>query len=562
LSRNILPPTTAGIDPEKFPAQFVFTRSRRAVILILCSLLVVGFFLRVNDIGVESLGEDELNKLQTAEEYRANGLSGRNGEHPFLMKGMQTVSISISESIGAALSTPISAEAALRFPVALFGTFTVLLLYLLLNGLFGRDIAIVAAALWAVEPMAVGFDRIAKEDSLVLFFFLLTNLFWINGQAAAETGNPRWSRNAWAAAVGFAGLMASKYYPHLLAVTAGYYNIFRDVPGKRWNMEKRRWLGFFIIMGGAFILLNPTVLFPETWRAMLEFSTEQRIGHDAYEFMGHLYRNQMTAWLNGVPWTFYYVFIAVKTSLSTLVLFLVGLPLMFRRQLGDGRFFLFFWAFFWFLPFTVLGGKFTRYFTIVEPLILTSAAVAFCFSVAWISRRTRGTVASALQITAFAGILLLPLINSILSSPHYRMFTNVLGGGDAAAGSYFPHDEFYDAATREVVNEISTRAQNGATVACETPELYRYYAGLAGRGDLRFVSLSAKSEVGRLEAGDLIVLARGRRYFSNTQYQEYLEGAASPVARISLAGVPAVRVYQLNASNISAIRAIAASGQS
>ena len=40
-------------------------------------------------------------------------------------------------------------------------------------------------------------------------------------------------------------------------------------------------------MGVVFLLLNPTVLLPETWHEMLKYSTESRIGHDSYEFMGH-----------------------------------------------------------------------------------------------------------------------------------------------------------------------------------------------------------------------------------------------------------------------------------
>lgn len=558
---NILQPTTAGIDPEQFSDDLAFARDRRAVAVLLALFLVIGFALRVNDLGAESFGEDELNKLQTVEEYRENGLSGRNGEHPFLMKGLQTVSISTAELINTAFPQPkISEEAALRFPVALFGTFTTLLIFLLVSELFGRSIGLVSAALWAVEPMAIGFDRIAKEDSLVLFFFLLTNLFWIRSQSAAERGETTWIWRAWGAAAGFAALMASKYYPHLLAVSAAYYNTFKHVPGKQWNLGKKRWLVFFMIMGATFLILNPTILFPETWHEMLKFSSEKRIGHDAYEFMGRLYTNQMTTWLSGVSWTFYYVFIAVKTSLSTLVLCMIGLPLLFRRRLGDGRFFLFFWAFFWFMPFTVLGGKFTRYFTVAEPLILISAAVAFCFGVKWVSEKLGGDspAITVVQSLLFASLVAMPTVNSLSAAPHFRMFTNSLGGGAAAAGSYFPHDEFYDAATREVVREIALRAAPGATVACETPALFEHYSRAVGRDDLTYISLSDPTKVSNINAGDFIVIARGRRYFSNTEYQAYLEDSLEPAAVVSLAGVPAARFYQLDETSVAAIREIAA----
>jgi 4-amino-4-deoxy-L-arabinose transferase-like glycosyltransferase len=550
---NILPPTTAGISPEKFSDDLVFARDGRVIAVLLAVFLAFGFALRVHDLGVESFGEDELNKLQTVEEYRASGLSGKNGEHPFLMKGLQTVSLTAADAI----SPNISKEAALRFPLALFGTFTTLLIFFLFREFFGRSIGLVAAALWAVEPIAIGFDRIAKEDSLAVFFFLLTSFFWARSQSLAERGLGNWPRYVFAAGAGFAGFMASKYYPHMLAVLAGYYNTFEKVPGKKWNLGAQKWLIFFGVMGVTFLILSPTILLPETWSEMLKFSSEKRIGHDAYEYMGELYRNQMTQWVAGVPWTFYYVFILVKSSLSTLVLFLIGVPLLFKRRLGDGRFFLFFWAFLWFLPFTVLGGKFTRYFTIVEPLVLLSAAVAFCFSVKWLTSKLSERTAAIVQVICFAVIIALPLINSFSATPHFRLFTNYLGGGASASGSYFPHDEFYDTASREIAGSIANRAEQGAVVASETPALLEYYARQAGRPDLVFISLSDKGHVAALKKGDVIAVVNGRRYFSNTAYQEFLESSATPLAEVNVAGVNAARIYQLDAAALAGVHEIA-----
>ncbi|MEJ7623967.1 MAG: glycosyltransferase family 39 protein [Pyrinomonadaceae bacterium] len=553
MSSQIPPPTTAGITPERFSETLFFARDSRIAIVILTIFMAVGFGLRVHDLGAESFGEDELNKLRTVEEYRANGLSGKNGEHPFLMKGLQTLSIAAAERVNAAMlvnGPMISDEAAIRFPIALFGTFSSLLIFLLASELFGRSVGLISGVFWAVEPMAIGFDRIAKEDSLVLFFFLLTNLFLIRSQTGAERGEEKWLWKAWAAAIGFAALMASKYYPHLLAISGAYYHVFKNVPGKRWNMEAKRWLIFFAVMGVAFLFLNPTILLPETWREILKFSGENRIGHDSYEFMGVLYRNQMTAWLSGVPWTFYYVFIAVKASTATLLLALIGLPLLFRRQMGDGRYFLFFWAFMWFLPFTFLGGKFTRYFTLVEPLLLISAAVALIWMTTRISARlpTRRW-AIAFHVAALAVVVAFPLWNSLQAAPHFRLFTNSLGGGRSAAGSYFPHDEFYDASSRDVVGKIAEMIQAPATIATETPELYRYYAGKLGRDGLRFVSLSDRESVGQLTSGDLIVLARGRRYFSNDAFWIDLhEEGGRLVAATDLAGIPSTRIYQIDSN--------------
>jgi hypothetical protein len=561
LSAQILPTTTAGIQPENFSDDLFFAKNRQIAVIILAAFLVIGFALRVHDLGAESLSEDELNKLQTVEEYRRDGLSGKNGEHPFLMKGLQTVSVAAAEKFNdlVAPGLKIPEEAALRFPLALFGTFTALLIFLLVSELFGRSIGLVSAVLWAVEPMAIGFDRIAKEDSLALFFFLLASLFWIRGQTAAERGLSNWTWHAWVAAASFAALMASKYYPHLFAVIFAYYAIFQEIPATKWRLGKVRVLMLFVIMGFVFLILNPTILLPDTWREMLKFSSESRIGHDSYEFMGALYTNKMSVWLAGVPWTFYYVFIGVKTSMLTLSLFIIGVPVMFRRKLGDGRFFIFFWVFLWFMPFTFLGGKFTRYFTLVEPLILIVAAAGFCFSVKWLSDKLFGqsSVGSFVQIILFAAIIAFPLWNSLSVAPYFRLFTNEIGGGMAAAGSYFPHDEFYDTSTREIVAEIAMRAKIGAVVASETPELFDHYADKIGREDLVFFSLSDKAKVANLTAGDYVVLVKGRRYFSNSRYFEYLGQFATPTATMNILGVTSASIYQLDENTLAGIQAIA-----
>jgi len=529
--------------------------------VILAILLVAGFALRINDLGAESLSEDELNKLQTVEDYRKSGLSGRNGEHPFLMKGLQTTSIIVAEAINSRMASHlISEEAALRFPVALFGTFVSLLLFLLVSELFGRSIGLIAACLRAVEPMAIGFDRIAKEDTLVLFFFLLCCLFFVKSQTGAERGFPHWLRYFWASAASFGALMASKYYPHLLAVLGGYYNAFLKLPDKKWSIGKPGWIKFFIVMGVAFVLLNPTILLPDTWREMLKFSSENRIGHDSYEFMGALYTNKMSAWLAGVPWTFYYVFIAVKSTLPVLLFFIVGLPLMVKRRFGDGRFFIFFWAFMWFMPFTLLGGKFTRYFTLAEPIILILAAVGFYVFSRWATEKFLGgtpVATAAIQVVLFLALLMVPTLDSLGSGPHYRLFTNAIGGGMANAGSYFPHDEFYDMSTREITAEIVQRARPSAMVACETPTLFEYYAKRAGRDDLSFVSLSDPTAVARLSVEDFVVNTRGRRYRSNTEYLGQLERTAHPVAETTALGVTSARVYQLDETSLATVRSIA-----
>jgi 4-amino-4-deoxy-L-arabinose transferase-like glycosyltransferase len=561
---------TAAVRPEPLWGQSARATSRAAVVAALALFLLAGFALRCYRLGAESLSEDELNKVRAVAEYRERGLTPANGEHPFLMKALMTASIVASEgwnSTSAARGDPrlrVSTETAARLPGALLGALTTLLVFLVTRELFGTEVGLIAAALWAFDPAAVGFNRIAKEDSFLVFFFLLGNVFWLRGQRVAEEGSRRRPEPFyWATAASFGAMMASKYVPHFIAISGAYYYSFQGVAATRWRMGKRKWLIWFAVMGVAFVICNPTILLPGTWREMRIFAGEQRIGHDSYEFLGRLYRNQMTLWLRGSPWYFYYVFMGVKLPLPVLAGFVAGLPLLFRRRLGDGRYFLLFWLFFWFFPFTFLGGKFTRYFTFALPAVLMTSAVGVHYAAGLFARALKrgdgenhagvayARAAFALAVVAFS------FYGSASAAPHYRLYTNALGGGRARAGSYFPHDEFYDSSTREVAEAVARLAPPGARVASETPELLAHYARLAGRTDLRPVSLSDRAALREFRAGDVVVVARGRRYFSNEELTSRLDAASKPSATTALGGVESARVYVLDSASAGLLSEVA-----
>lgn len=535
---------TAGLRPDLFGTRGVLLASRTLVIATLAVLVLAGFAFRITSLSAEGLSEDELNKLNAVADYRQNGLTAANGEHPMLMKAMQTASILIAEkwnSTGAGSAFYVAPETALRLPSTIFGALTAVLIYLLVCELFGAEVALIAAALWAFDPQAIGFNRIAKEDTFLLFFFLLGNIFWLRGQRAAESRTDRKpERYYWATAACLGAMMASKYLPQLIAISASYYWMFQALPETRWRLGKKRYLIFFAIMGATFLLLNPTVLLPETWREMGLFAGQKRVGHDGYEFMGTLYSHRMTDWVNGIPWYFYFVFVAVKLPLLTFAGFVVGLPLLFRRKLGDGRYFLLLWMFVWAMTFVFPGGKFTRYLTVALPAVLITAALGVHFAGRWLSDRI-APVRTVLPLLLILG----SFWATVSAAPHFRLYTNSLGGGLSKAGYYFPHDEFYDASLREVMAEIAARAKQGAKVATETPGLAAYYGQRASRGDLVCVSLSDSEAVKQLSEGDFVVDARGRRYFSNDALLNSLRSSESVQFRVSLGSVESANVYQL-----------------
>jgi hypothetical protein len=551
---------TAGLRPDLFAGRGLVSISRTILIATLTTLVLAGFGFRVSRLSAEGLSEDELNKLQAVGDYRANGLTAANSEHPLLMKALQTLTVSLADRWNSVAGrTVIAPETALRLPSAIFGALTVVLIYLLAAELFGAEVGLIAAALWAFDPSAIGLNRIAKEDTFLLFFFLLANVFWLRGQRVAESQperNPE--KYYWATAAAFGAMLASKYLPQALTISIGYYWLFQRIPEARWRLGKRRFLIFFAVMGATFILLNLTILMPATWRQMFSFAGQKLVGHDAYEFMGQLYGHKMTDWLNGTPWYFYHVFVAVKLPVLTVAGFVIGLPLIFRRKLGDGRYLILLWLFLWMMTFSFAGGKFTRYFTLVLPAVLITAALGVQFATSWIARFLSRLLAAHWPMTyvraALAVLVVLGGMKAAVDArPHFRLYTNALGGGLAKAGYYFPHDEFYDASMRDAIFEIAKRARPGAKVASETTSVAAYYAGRANRPDLVSVMLSNPEALKSLNEGDFIIDARGRRYFSNELVLAKLRETSERAFQLSLGEVPSASVYQLDQNSRAAI---------
>jgi hypothetical protein len=408
--------------------------------------------------------------------------------------------------------------------------------------------------------LTISFNRIAKEDTFLVFFFLLMNVFWLRGQRVAESQphrNP--DRFYWAAAASFGAMMASKYLPQLLAIPVGYYWVFQGMPPTRWRLGKKKFLKFFVVMGIAFLIFNPTILLPDTWRTIAKFTGHNMMGHDSYEFMGRLYPHRMLDWLRGEPWYFYSVLLAVKLPVPALIAFAGGVVLLFRRVTGDGRYFLLSWLLFWGLTFVFTGGKFTRYATSLMPVVIITAALSIQFAGRAIGKFCRRLLDQpAVGIYARAALVSLVIISTMWSaagaSPHFRLYMNSISGGSAKAGAYFPQDEFYDAYMLDALREIAARARPHARVGTEIPLLADYYAKRAGREDLTCSQFFARDDLTKFVAGDFLIDARGRTYLSNQAMLERLRQSIKPAFTVSVGNTAAADVYVLDEAALAALR--------
>jgi hypothetical protein len=89
---------------------------------------------------------------------------------------------------------------------------------------------------------------------------------------------------------------------------------------------------FFLVMLLTFILVNPVVLFPSNFTAIVHWLHHDGVTHSGYDFNGTLYLNFPARLLAGVPWTYYLWLLLVKTPVPILVAVIAGSIMLLRDR--------------------------------------------------------------------------------------------------------------------------------------------------------------------------------------------------------------------------------------
>src|SRR5262245_46969693 len=199
---------------------FALSRAATTTTFIV-AVMALAFGLRAAGLSTSGFSEDEINKVRAIEQYRQGHLLA-NAEHPMLMKlGMLTsVELASVWNRMAPSASTIATETAIRLPNAVIGAATTATIFGLTHLLFGTPAAMMAALFWALDVNAIAINRIGKEDTFALFFFLLA--VWCYERAKQQGTHDPVGAQRWYGASGAAfGLMlASKYFPQYLGIYA------------------------------------------------------------------------------------------------------------------------------------------------------------------------------------------------------------------------------------------------------------------------------------------------------------------------------------------------------
>lgn len=519
---------------------------RKSVVLTLALAVVAGFGLRVKGLGSIGFAEDEINKWEAVQAYDRGDFSV-NAEHPMLMKVLIDLSLRTSRSLNSATGSSISEEAALRFPNVVFGALTAIPLFLLTGALFDRRTAIWAAALWSFGVNAITYNRIGKEDTLMVFFLLFAFYFFIRAKQVDTRQSKTVKRFLNLSAISFGLMLASKYFPHYFGLNMLYHHQTQMRQRDPAEPKFKTPVFFYLLIGITFVIVNPGFLLPSVWTHLNAYSAEKLVPHTGYIMGNTIFHNRMSNspfW--GLPVYFYVLFMAIKIPLAVLAAFLLGLVVCVKQRLKPGPRFVLFMFVFWIVPYSLVGAKWLRYALSLMPFVYMGAAVGAVVLTDWLRKLLERSISAPVAQNAATALLaillvLVPGASAYAAAPHYALYSNPLGNRYTAY--FFPHDEFYDDGVNEAIRFVCQRAPSGAVIVSEVPGVVRYYTTKFGRPDLQSHVLTDPKYSPSTDVPTYVILQKGRTYFENEQEMKDVKARFTLVYAECIKGHTAAEVY-------------------
>ncbi len=515
---------------------------RDAAIALLLTLLA--FFVRLDRVGFNSLSEDETAKWMAIEEYRHGHFIGVNSEHPMLPKVLAWASLTLGERWGRVAARhgwpSLNSEGWLRLPNVIFGAATGAILYLFCRRMLGIAGSCAASFFWAVAPLPVALNRLAKEETPVTFFTLLACYFYCR----AKQANLGLSARRWydLSAIGFGLAFASQYIVHLFGMNQLAWHLAgrAGIDHKPLGWAPKR---LFLVIFLTFLLINPAFFSPTNFNAIVHWLHHDGIRHIGYAFDGTLYVNSPSRLFAGIPWYFYLWLVVVKTPIPILAAIVLGSILLLRDRRTLASCFFIPLGMLQLIVLSVCGAKWIRYSLLLLPFLCLAGGYAVHET--W--KRMRGKRIPQ----AFAGVAAVmlvgwPVVELHAWSPYYPFYLNSIGGGTGNIGRYFAPDEVSEFDTREVAQQICPSAPAAVRLATARPMSMSYYLERCGRTDIGVVPLYDPQYVP--QDGDLIILEPSRRFFETQPFFDFLASSGLSHREVRVGPVLASTIYRFQPS--------------
>jgi len=548
-------PSTSARSVSEIRAGGIVVSWQKTTVIAMAVMILIGAGLRLKGLGAVGFAEDEINKVEAARAYDHGDFTA-NAEHPMLMKILIDLSLRGARAWNSMTGSAVSEEAALRFPNVLFGALTAIPLCLLTAALFDLSTGLWAAALWSFGVTAITFNRVGKEDTLMVFFMLFAFYFFIQAKLVERSEGKLINRLRNLSGVSFGLMMASKYFPHYLGLNMLYHHNYSMQPHKEGGPRWKTPLSFFLLMALAFLLANPAILLPKVWVYLNAYSGEKLLTHTGYLLGDRLYKNNISRspfW--ATPLYFYLLWLAIKVPLAVLVTSFIGFVVGLRRWRQPSYGFVVFMILFWIVPYSLMGAKWPRYLLSLMPFLYMSAAAGIVFLIRWTAARfakwnTNGWVSGSVTGLLLLVTVIVPTLSAYASAPHYGLYSNMIG--DRYTAYFFPHDEFYDDGLNEAIRFVCTNAPANAVIVTETPGVARYYTEKFGRQDLKSQVLSDPNFTVPNQGAVYFILQRGRTYFENQDKMKQVRESFPLVYASCVREFTAAEVHSAQAGAVSA----------
>jgi hypothetical protein len=506
----------------------------RTKFIVLAVATVLAFGFRVSALSTYGFSEDELNKVHAIEQYRA-GHFGANAEHPMLMKLAMWGSVTLARAWN-----HVPLETAIRLPNAVAGAATTVVLFGVAELLFGSTVAAVVSLIWAFDVNAIAINRIGKEDSFLLLFFLLA-VYCYERAKRQGLDDPEAAQRWYAFSGASFGLMlASKYMPHYL----GIYALFNVVTDRNPGANKPNRLWHYGAMGAAFLAANAAVLMPATWRYCASYLQGDLLAHHGYLYAGAMYVTNIPISPLGVPVPYYLHLLGTKVPLVVLAAAVPGVIEMVRRRHERGFVLLRVLAVFLIVPYSLMAAKFMRYALPMLAVLDLIAAVGLVAGIGWLLRK--GWLSPVTRV-AVAALALVVFVSGLVASersaaPFYSLFQNAVGVRVDATRSAFP-ESTYDYGVREAVTAIAGAAGRRSVIVTDAPAVVAYYLHDRGRPDIAVRSLSG---LGIPSGESWVIVQDEHTTFENRLLVEQLRARERPWLQIRADGPLALQVFHVS----------------
>jgi hypothetical protein len=322
-------------------------------------------------------------------------------------------------------------------PIAFVIALMIVLAYLLIAEIFDRRIAIVASLLLALDPYHISVSAGVHVDAMLSVFLLVSVLFlWLYIKCQ------QWRYVVWSGL--FAGLAlltkapALFLLPYLLLVLSvtllakwnprGINRI--ENPDRSLLLKDLGNFALAIVIWFATFAVIYVLLWPSMWTQPVKTLRTIFGLADIYIEFAH----PRPVYFLGQPTTsdpgplFYPINMAVKTTSVTLIGFLMSIPLLFNRKLGQyNRLIIFFalsFIIFFVAMMTIGDKKVSRYILPALQFIILLAGVGYVYFFRWITKDKQWLLNLALVLVILAQAAI-----TLSRQPYYGTHYNYLLGG-------------------------------------------------------------------------------------------------------------------------------------